>query len=95
MQIIQGRLWAAFFFAKRSSVAFGDEARCEEEQKVSSHVEVNSFAHFNTKGGLQYLFMQGGTSGVADDSLVQIAGVSGTNLSVASAVKLTFSGSLT
>ena len=54
-----------------------------------------SVARFKTKGGLQYLFMQGGTAGVADDGLVQIAGVSGTNLSVASAVKLTFSGALT
>ena len=53
-----------------------------------------STAIFKTKGGDQYLFMQGGSSGTADDGLVQIKGVSGGNLSVASAVKLTFSGTL-
>ena len=53
-----------------------------------------SVARFKTKGGLQYLFMQGGTSGVTDVSLIQIAGVSRTKLSVTPDVKLTFSGAL-
>ena len=48
---------------------------------------------FKTKGGDQYLFMQGGTAGTADDALIQIAGLSG-KLSVASAAKFTFSGAI-
>ena len=53
-----------------------------------------STALFKTKGGEQYLFMQGGADGTSDDAIMQIAGVSGTNLSVSSALKVVYSGAL-
>ena len=53
-----------------------------------------STALFKTKGGEQYLFMQGGADGTSDDAILQIAGVSGTNLSVSSALKVVYSGAL-
>ena len=53
-----------------------------------------SVAVFKTKGGDQYLFMQGGSEGTADDGLVQIKGVSGMTMSVSSALKINFSGTL-
>jgi hypothetical protein len=53
-----------------------------------------STALFKTKGGDQYLFMQGGSTGTADDAIMQIAGVSGTNLAVSSALKVVYSGAL-
>ena len=53
-----------------------------------------SVAVFKTKGGDQYLFMQGGSEGTSDDGLVQIKGVSGMTMSVSSALKINFSGAL-
>ena len=50
-------------------------------------------AIFATKGGDEYLFMQGGTSGTSDDSVVLLAGLSATSLAAAnSAASVTFSG---
>ena len=47
---------------------------------------------FTDKGGTEYLFMQGGTSGTADDAVVMFAGLSAKSISVSSAVTVTFSG---
>ena len=47
---------------------------------------------FTDKGGTEYLFIQGGTSGTDDDAIVMFAGLSATSISVASAVTVTFSG---
>jgi len=48
---------------------------------------------FATKGGDEYLFMQGGTAGTDDDSIISLAGLSAKSLAVSnSAAVVTFSG---
>ena len=48
---------------------------------------------FTDKGGTEYLFMQGGTSGTDDDAIVMFAGLSAKSISISnSAVSVTFSG---
>ena len=47
---------------------------------------------FTDKGGTEYLFMQGGTSGTADDAIVMFAGLSAKSIEASSAVTVTFSG---
>lgn len=57
---------------------------------------VGTFAIFKTNGGDEYLFMQGGTTGTADDSIVELAGLSATSVALAnSAASITFSGAAT
>ena len=47
---------------------------------------------FTDKGGTDYLFIQGGTSGTADDAVVAFAGLSAASIAASSAVTVTFSG---
>ena len=47
---------------------------------------------FTDKGGTDYLFMQGGTAGTADDAIVMFAGLSAASIAASSAVTVTFSG---
>jgi hypothetical protein len=47
---------------------------------------------FTDKGGTDYLFMQGGTAGTADDAIVTFAGLSAASIAASSAVTVTFSG---
>ena len=47
---------------------------------------------FTDKGGTEYLFMQGGTAGTADDAIVMFAGLSAASIAASSAVTVTFSG---
>ena len=47
---------------------------------------------FTDKGGTDYLFIQGGTAGTADDAVVAFAGLSATSIAASSAVTVTFSG---
>ena len=57
---------------------------------------VGATALFKTSGGAQYIFMQGGTTGTADDGLVRITNASGGTLHTSdnSAVTVVFSGAL-
>ena len=55
----------------------------------------NATVLFSTKGGNDYLFVQGGTAGTSDDSIISLGDLSGGGglaLSIASAATLTFSG---
>ena len=47
---------------------------------------------FSVKGGTNYLFMQGGTSGTSDDAIVMFGGLSAASIAAGSAVTVTFSG---
>jgi len=47
---------------------------------------------FTDKGGTDYLFIQGGTAGTADDAIVAFAGLSANSIAASSAVTVTFSG---
>ena len=51
-----------------------------------------TIALFSTAGGDEFLFIQGGTTGTADDALIQIDGLSAAALSTASAAVIYFSG---
>ena len=52
-----------------------------------------SVALFTTKGGTEYLFMQGGSTGTSDDAIVQLEGLSAKSLAAGgSAAVVTFSG---